>query len=110
RIATGAAYALREVQVRVPDEVALVCVDDFGIGSELHPFMTVVRQPESEMGQQVTQLLIDRILGTYTGPPLEVVLPARMVVRQSCGSKRSEIEQAQSQSQGNFPEHFWDDD
>jgi hypothetical protein len=72
--------------------------------------MTVVRQPEHEMGQQVTQLLIDRILGTYTGPPREVVLPAQLVVRQSCGSKRSEIEQAQSQSQGNFPEHFWDDD
>lgn len=110
RIAAGAACALREAQVRVPEEVALVCVDDFGLGSELHPFMTVVRQPEHEMGQQVTQLLIDRILGTYIGPPREVVLPAQLVVRQSCGSKRKESEQAQSQPQENSHERRWDDD
>lgn len=86
RIAVGAAYALRERGLRIPEDVALVCVDDFGIGSDLDPFMTVVRQPEREMGRRAANLLIERILGTYTGEPREVVLPAHLVVRRSCGT------------------------
>ncbi len=88
RIAVGTAYALRECGLRVPDDIALVCIDDFGIGSDLDPFMTVVRQPEHEMGRQVTELLIERILGAYSGPPREIVLPAQLVIRRSCGARR----------------------
>lgn len=87
RIAAGVACALRERCLRVPEDIALVCVDDFGMGSELDPFMTIVRQPEREMGWQVARLLIDRILGVYTGEPREVVLPAQLVIRRSCGAR-----------------------
>jgi LacI family transcriptional regulator len=87
RIAAGVACALRERGLRVPEDIALVCVDDFGMGSELDPFMTIVRQPEREMGRQVAQLLIERILGIYTGESREIVLPAQLVIRRSCGAK-----------------------
>jgi LacI family transcriptional regulator len=87
RIAAGVACALRERRLRVPEDIALVCVDDFGMGSELDPFMTIVRQPEREMGRQVASLLIERILGIYTGDPREIVLPAHLVIRRSCGAK-----------------------
>jgi LacI family transcriptional regulator len=87
RIAAGAACALRERGLRIPDDIALVCVDDFGMGSELDPFMTIVRQPERDMGRLVAQLLIERILGIYTGAPREIVLPADVVIRRSCGAK-----------------------
>jgi LacI family transcriptional regulator len=114
RIAVGAACALRERGLRVPEDIALVCVDDFGMGSDLDPFMTVVRQPEHEMGRRVTELLIERILGVYTGPAREVVLPAQLVVRRSCGA-------AQNLKNGMFDphgepfssaavDHVWDDD
>lgn len=89
RIAVGAAQALRERRIRVPDDIALVCIDDFGIGSDLDPFMTVVRQPEHEMGRQATQLLIERVLGNYTGEPREIVLPAKLIVRHSCGAQQN---------------------
>ena len=87
RIAAGAACALRERRLRVPEDIALVCVDDFGMGSELDPFMTIVRQPEREMGRQVAELLIERILGVYDGEPREIVLPAHLVIRRSCGAQ-----------------------
>jgi len=86
RLAAGAACALRERRLRIPDDIALVCVDDFGMGSELDPFMTIVRQPEREMGRLGAKLLIERILGIYTGAPREVVLPAQVVIRRSCGA------------------------
>ncbi len=107
RIAVGAACALREGGLRVPEDIALVCIDDFGIGSELDPFMTVVRQPEQEMGRQVTQLLIERILGDYTGSPREVVLPAQVVIRRSCGAQQRQNGAAPLPGK---PTHLWDDD
>lgn len=107
RLAVGAACALREYGLRVPEDIALVCIDDFGIGSDLDPFMTVVRQPEHTMGRQVTELLIERILGDYQGPPREIVLPAQLVIRRSCG--------AQPPPSYGMPSpasiaHVWDDD
>lgn len=114
RLAVGAACALRECGMRVPEDIALVCVDDFGMGSDLDPFMTVVRQPEHEMGRRVTQLLIERILGVYTGPAREIVLPARLVVRRSCGAKQDHNAGAVKYAGGAFPSvganHVWDDD
>lgn len=107
RLAVGAACALRECGLRVPEEIALVCIDDFGIGSDLDPFMTVVRQPEHEMGRQVTELLIERILGDYQGPPREVVLPAQLVIRRSCGARSSHVD---GLALSDPTAHLWDDD
>jgi DNA-binding LacI/PurR family transcriptional regulator len=113
RIAAGVACALRERRLRVPDDIALVCVDDFGMGSELDPFMTIVRQPERAMGRQVAQLLIERILGSYTGEPREIVLPAHVVIRRSCGAQQAFALAAGNDGDAPLPRganHSWEDD
>jgi LacI family transcriptional regulator len=104
RIAVGVASAMRERNLRIPEDVALVCVDDFGMGSDLDPFMTVVREPEREMGRRATQFLVERIAGSYAGPPREEVLPARLIVRRSCGASPAEV------SPGAGARMTWEDD
>ena len=47
--------------VRVPEEVALIGFDDFELAEILHPTLTVVRQPASELGRVAANLLFDRI-------------------------------------------------
>lgn len=113
RIAAGVACALRERRLRVPDDIALVCVDDFGMGSELDPFMTIVRQPEREMGRQAAQMLIERILGVYEGEPRELVLPAQVVIRRSCGAQKPLLGAASADGNVLIPNntnHSWEDD
>ncbi len=112
RIAAGVACALRERSLRVPEDIALVCVDDFGMGSELDPFMTIVRQPEREMGQRAGELLIERILGVYSGEPREIVLPAQVIIRRSCGAQRTAKEgtAAGNASSLRGANHSWEDD
>ena len=85
RIAVGATYALRERGYAIPQDVALVSIDDFGMASDLDPFVTVARQPEVEMGRRATQLLLERIRGAHTGGAREVVYPAEIVIRRSSG-------------------------
>ena len=112
-LSTAELSALREAGVRIPEDIALVCIDDFGMGSDLDPFMTVARQPEHEMGCRVTQLLIERILGVYTGAPREIVLPARLIIRRSCGAGQVVGEDARKGDQAPATvgaTHAWDDD
>ncbi len=111
RIAAGVACALRERRLRIPEDIALVCVDDFGMGSELDPFMTIVRQPEREMGRQVAELLIERILGVYTGEPREIVLPAHLVIRRSCGAQLAwALNGGGNAAAPAAADHSWEDD
>lgn len=105
RIAVGAATAIRELGMRIPEDIALVCIDDFGMGSDLDPFMTVARQPEIDMGRHAARLLFDRILERYDGPPREVVLKAQLVIRRSCGASLHEDTNAIGTG-----DHVWEDD
>jgi len=70
--------------LRVPDDVSVVCFDDFGPLSEPVPFMTVARQQAYQFGYMGTQLLCERIEDREgTLPQRRIVLPADLVVRSS---------------------------
>jgi LacI family transcriptional regulator len=86
-MAIGALRALRLHDLRVPDDVALVCVDDVAVAAEIDPFLTVMAQPAYTMGTLAMRLLLERINGTFKGEPREVVLAPRLLVRRSCGAQ-----------------------
>jgi LacI family transcriptional regulator len=86
-IVLGAAWALAKQGRRVPQDVALVCFDDLPETALLFPFLTVVVQPAYEMGVHAAQLLLDRLKAGEPLPPRRVVLPARLIIRYSCGSR-----------------------
>jgi LacI family transcriptional regulator len=48
----------------------------------LDPPITAIAQPAEELGRRAVRVLLDRV----EGHPVEsVVLPARLVIRRSCG-------------------------
>ncbi|HVW77793.1 MAG TPA: LacI family DNA-binding transcriptional regulator [Alloacidobacterium sp.] len=81
-----ALHALLEKGVRVPEEVALVGFDDFELADILHPKLTVVRQPASELGRVAANVLFERIKrDEFPEEGNRIVLPVELVVRRSCG-------------------------
>ncbi len=82
-IAMGVFYALREVGLRVPDDISVVAFDDIPVEFVMDPFLTVVAQPAYEMGKQATELLLTRLAGEGPGEPQEIVLPTELIVRKS---------------------------
>ena len=86
-IAIGVIQALGERGLRIPQDIALVCFDDLPSVSCLFPFLTVVLQPAYDMGVNAAQLLLSRLDSEASLQPRHVVLPTRLVVRHSCGSK-----------------------
>src|SRR5579884_496065 len=83
-----ALHALIHHGVKVPEEVALAGFDDFELADILHPTLTVVRQPASELGRVAANLLFDRIKrDEFPEEGSHVVLPVELVIRRSCGCK-----------------------
>lgn len=88
QMAIDAILALRESGVRVPDDVAVVGFDDIPLARYVAPPLTTVRQPSYELGLEATRAVLAALRGEVL--PEGVILPAELVVRESCGAKREQ--------------------
>ena len=82
----GALAALKEMKLRVPQDVGMIGFDDTPWAEYLDPPLTVVGQPLYEMATTATGLLLERIQGPERDREAkEVVLKSKLIVRKSCG-------------------------
>jgi LacI family transcriptional regulator len=80
----GVMHGLRELGLRVPDDVALVGFDDFEWADYFEPRLTVIAQPCQEIGREAASLLMERIAAP-DGKRRTIRLKPRLVMRTSCG-------------------------
>lgn len=81
-MAAGAYRAVREANLRIPDDVSVVGYDDLPICQFLDPPLASVRQPSQGLGQLVAQLVIHAIENPE--PFLQdMLVPAELIVRES---------------------------
>lgn len=83
RMTTGALVALRELGVRIPDEISLVGFDDLPWADLVSPSITTVRQPSYELGRAAARLLTERMQGLEDPRPREIVLEPELIIRDS---------------------------
>lgn len=89
RTSTFVLQALKEMEIKIPDQVALAGFDDFELASMISPAFTAVAQSPVEMATRSMALLMERIQGLRTGKaftPAKILLPVELRVRSSCGS------------------------
>ncbi|TDB78634.1 LacI family DNA-binding transcriptional regulator [Micromonospora sp. KC721] len=101
-MAMGALSALRDAGLRVPQDVSVIGIDDHDLAGVLG--LSTIAQPAAEQGRLAARLLLDP-LGAYHGepypgpapaPPTDadgttrpVILPTRLVVRESTAPPRA---------------------
>jgi LacI family transcriptional regulator len=81
-IALGALDVLRAAGKRVPDDVAVVGMDDTDLAAASWPALSSVSLGSAERGKAAAELLLDRLQGGDREPRL-VTVPPRLVVRAS---------------------------
>ncbi len=84
--------AMRRLQARgvqVPEEVAVTGFDDVAESWAVTPPFTTVSSPFHELGSQAVEMLLDLLDGKSV--PDQVVLPCKLIVRQSCGCMPAEV-------------------
>ncbi len=85
-LAFGAYRAVREVGMKIPDQLSMVTFDDLPAMLILEPFLTVVAQPAYEIGHQAMALLLKRLSGEGPASAQEIVLPTTLIVNKSSGA------------------------
>lgn len=88
-MAIGAIAAIRDADLRVPDDIAVTGFDDTPVTRFLSPPLTTVRMPIYTLGERAALRLIDTLRsgGTAAAAHHEV-LPAELVIRSSCGAAK----------------------
>ena len=83
-----ALHALSQLNIRVPDDIAVIGFDDFEMADIFKPSITVVRQPSLELGRVAAELLFARLTEKEVSLSGEqITLPVEFVIRESCGCK-----------------------
>ena len=90
-MAIGAMRSLMAHGRRVPDDIALVALDDPFWAALVQPPLTVLGQPVRRMTDAAMRLLLDRIAGS-ADPPQHQTFPFELRVRGSCGLSHSDRE------------------
>ncbi|MEU9321347.1 LacI family DNA-binding transcriptional regulator [Streptomyces sp. NPDC048295] len=86
-MALGALDAIRAAGLRVPQDIGLAAFDDIPWFVHTAPPITAIAQPTGELGRAAVRALVDIVEGRS---PQSVTLPARLVVRRSCGEPTSD--------------------
>ena len=85
-IGIGALKRLRELRRRVPQDLAVIGIDDITECEICTPTLSSVALLAGERGKLAAQLLLDRIQGHAPANPVEVMIAPRLVVRESTGT------------------------
>lgn len=84
----GAVLAARDLGLFVPGDLSIVGFDDSRWAQTLHPALTVVAQPTSELGLVACELLLDELERGAAALAAHVRLGTRLVVRASTAPPR----------------------
>ena len=75
--------ALKELNIRVPDDISIIGNDDISY-AKIYPVpLTTIRAPKHEIGRKAAEILIRNIESTTLLPPERVVLKTEFIIRES---------------------------
>lgn len=81
QMAIGAIKAARSMGKKIPDDIAVIGIDNLSISSIISPALTTVNVPTFEMGFQAAKIIIDILNGLK--PEREMKLNCNIIVRKS---------------------------
>lgn len=104
-VTIDAYMTLQKLKAKVPAEVALMGYDDFPMAEILRPSISVIRQPVEQIGRTAAEMLFEKLNSARQNKSapangkVNVQLPTTLVVRGSCGCRRTSVSSSQRASQ-----------
>ena len=83
-IAFGAMKAIKEIGLKIPEDISVIGFDDAQICNYTTPTLTTIHAPAYDMGQYGANFLFGATNCSIT-TPLNVKMPCELVERESCG-------------------------
>lgn len=89
-IAIGVYKAAHKMGLTIPEQLSVVGYDNLPISEYLIPSLTTIHQKKQEMGEECAKLLLSKIEGD-TRPPVDIILPPELIIRESCCEVREKV-------------------
>jgi DNA-binding LacI/PurR family transcriptional regulator len=83
--ALGALAGVRDLHLRVPEDISVIGFDDISMAELAYPPLTTVRQPLGEMMSIAVETLVGRLTGAKNGSAEQITVPSELIVRGSTG-------------------------
>jgi LacI family transcriptional regulator len=82
-MAIGAMQAIKQADLRIPEDIAVIGFDNIPAASWAYPRLTTVAQYPDKMGEHLSKAIFQRINGEYNGPGRRVEVPLNLIERES---------------------------
>lgn len=86
RIAVACLECLNQMNIRIPQDIALISFDDIDLFRFSYPTITSIAQPVEDIGETAFNILLEDIDKSTNGIKRQVVLPVNLIERRSCGA------------------------
>jgi LacI family transcriptional regulator, galactose operon repressor len=83
--AIGVIRALRDANLRVPEDISVIGFDDIQAAAYHNPRLTTIRQPLRDMGESAARILLQRIQG-FKEYPVKFAVPPELIIRETTAS------------------------
>ncbi len=83
-VAIGAKSALREANLRIPDDISLMGFDDIPWAQYSDPPLTTIKLPAEKLAQSACTLLLELVKGKNGKRKQQIILDTELIVRKSC--------------------------
>lgn len=86
----GVMKAAQDVNMAIPEDLALACMTDSPMCSIVSPPLTSLEQPAQRLGMVAARMLFDSIENEEfeIGVPQEMILQSKLKIRKSCGNTK----------------------
>lgn len=85
-VAVNCLEYLNSANMKIPQDVAIVSFDDIDLFRFSVPPVTAIAQPVEEIGESAVRIILKAIQQPANGSHEQVILPVRLIMRQSCGN------------------------
>lgn len=80
-MAMGAMLAIREANLNIPDDIAIIGFDDIPTAKLVYPALTTVAQFQRNLGQRSAEMLMERLNGTTPEKGRSEEMPFQLIIR-----------------------------
>ncbi len=87
-MAFGLLQGLARLEIKVPDDISIIGVDDIPLSAWVNPGLTTIRQETTQIAIAAAELLISRIDGKYDGNPRLRFIKPRLIKRESTKARK----------------------
>jgi LacI family transcriptional regulator len=84
-MASGALQALRDANIEVPRDMAVMGFDGLEETLVSRPILSTIVQPTIDEGREAVRILLELVHRKEEGPPIQRYLPTELALRRSCG-------------------------